>query len=168
MDLVDEQHVALAELGEDGGEVAGAFEGGARGDVQVHAHLVGDDAGQRRLAEPGRPGEQQVVGGLAASAGGLEDDAQPVLQLGLADELVERPGPQRGQVGMAAAVDEVDGSSRRGSPRRSRSVSSGSSSSSRTLTPPRSGGHADRQPLQRERAAGRPIAVGRAARAARR
>ena len=62
VDLVDEQHVAVVELGEDGRQVAGPLERRTGGDVQVHAHLDGDDAGQGGLAEPGRPGEQQVVG----------------------------------------------------------------------------------------------------------
>ena len=38
------------------------------------AHLGGDDAGQGGLAEPGRAGEEQVVGGLAPAAGGLQHD----------------------------------------------------------------------------------------------
>ena len=72
VDLVDEQHVALLQLGEDGRQVAGPLESRAGRDVQVHAHLGGDDAGQRRLAEPRRAGEQQVVGGLPAPAGRLD------------------------------------------------------------------------------------------------
>ena len=60
----------------------------------VHAHLGRDDAGQRRLAQPGRPGEEQVVDRLAPAAGGLEDDAEVLLQLALTDELVERARPQ--------------------------------------------------------------------------
>ncbi len=94
VDLVDEEHVALVELREDGGEVAGPFERGPRRDVEVHAHLGGDDAGERGLAEPGRAGEQQVVGGLAAPAGRLEDDGEVLLQLGLADELGEAARPE--------------------------------------------------------------------------
>ena len=75
VDLVDEQDVALLELGEDRGQVAGPLERRARRDVQRHAHLGGGDAGQRGLAEPGRAGEQQVVDGLAAPPGRLDDDA---------------------------------------------------------------------------------------------
>ena len=74
VDLVDEQDVALLQLGEDRRQVAGPFQRRARRDVQGHAHLGGGDAGQRRLAEPGRAGEQQVVDGLAAPPGGLDDD----------------------------------------------------------------------------------------------
>ena len=51
VDLVDEQDVALAELGEDGGQVAGPLERRARRDVQADVQLVGDDAGQGGLAE---------------------------------------------------------------------------------------------------------------------
>ena len=92
MDLVDEQHVAVAELGEDGRQVAGAFERRARGDVHVHAHLDGDDAGQAGLAEAGRPGQQQVVGGLAAHLGCLEHDGEVLFQLALTDELAQSSG----------------------------------------------------------------------------
>ena len=46
------------------------------------------------LPRPGRAGEEQVVGGLAPPAGGLEDDLEVLLELGLADELVEGPRPQ--------------------------------------------------------------------------
>jgi hypothetical protein len=51
VDLVDEEDVALAELGEHGGEVAGPLDGGAGRDVDGHAHLVGDDRRQRGLAQ---------------------------------------------------------------------------------------------------------------------
>ena len=59
-----------------------------------HAHLGGDDAGQRGLAQARRAGEQQVVDGLGAPAGRLEDDLEVLLELGLADELGERARPQ--------------------------------------------------------------------------
>jgi hypothetical protein len=91
VDLVDEQHVAVAELGQDGGEVAGPVERRPGGDLEPDLHLGGDDAGQRRLAQAGRPGEEQVVGRLAPAARRLQDDRQVLLQLGLADELVEAP-----------------------------------------------------------------------------
>jgi hypothetical protein len=94
VDLVDEQDVALLELGEDGGEVAGPLQRRARRDVQRDTHLGRRDAGQGRLAEPRRAGEEQVVDGLAAPAGRLDDDRQVLLQLALADEVGEQPRPQ--------------------------------------------------------------------------
>ena len=51
---------------------------------------------KRRLAEPWRAGEQEVIDRLATLASGLEHDRQVLLQLTLADELVERPGSQAG------------------------------------------------------------------------
>ena len=94
MDLVDEQDVALVELGEDRRQVARAFERRTGRDVQVHTHLGGDDAGKRRLAEPRGAGEEQVVDGLAPVAGGFEHDREMLLDLALTDELGERTWPQ--------------------------------------------------------------------------
>ena len=89
MDLVDEQHVALVELGEDRRQVARPLERRSRRDVQMHAHLGGDDARQRGLAQPWRPGEQHVVDRLVAAAGRAEHDVEVLLELRLADELGE-------------------------------------------------------------------------------
>ena len=44
---------------------------------------------QRRLAETRRAGEEKVVDRLLPTPGRLEDDGQVLLQLALADELVE-------------------------------------------------------------------------------
>ena len=55
VNLVDEQHVVRFEIGEQGGEVAGALQHRARGLAQVDAHLVRDDVRQRGFAEPGGP-----------------------------------------------------------------------------------------------------------------
>src|SRR5205814_154871 len=57
---------------------------------------VADDAGQGGLAQARRAGEQEVVHGLASAAGRLEHHAEPLLELGLAHELVEAPRPQPG------------------------------------------------------------------------
>ena len=65
VDLVDEEHVAVLQVGEERGQVAGPDQDRARGDAQPDAHLGGHDAGQRGLAQAGRPGEQQVVDRLA-------------------------------------------------------------------------------------------------------
>ena len=94
VDLVDEQHVAVVEVGEDGGEVAGTLERGPARDAQVDVHLGGDDPRERGLAEAGRPREQEVIGRLAASACGRQQDLEVLLEAGLADELVEPARPQ--------------------------------------------------------------------------
>ncbi len=94
MDLVDEEHVTVVEVGEDRREVAGAFERGTTRDPQADFELGGDDARQRGLAEPGRAGEQDVVDRLPAPARRGEHDLEVLLQARLADELVEPAGPE--------------------------------------------------------------------------
>jgi hypothetical protein len=81
------------ELGEDRRQVAGPLERRAGRDVQVHPHLRGDDAGQRRLPSPGGPANSRWSTACPA-AGRFEHDAQVLLQLALADELVERSRSQ--------------------------------------------------------------------------
>ena len=51
---------------EDRGEVAGPLERGPARRLDARAHLGRDDAGERGLAEAGRPGEQHVVDRLPA------------------------------------------------------------------------------------------------------
>ena len=106
VDLVDEQHVAVLQVGEQRGQVAGADQRRPRGDAQPDAHLRRHDAGQRRLAEAGRPREQQVVDGLVPAPGRLEHDLEVLGELGLAVELVEVPGPQPGLVGELGRVGQ--------------------------------------------------------------
>ncbi len=94
VDLVDEQDVALLERGQDRGQVAGPLDGGPRRVLDVDAELAGDDRRQRRLAEPGRPVEEDVVGGLSPAPGRLEQHREVRLDLALADVLVERARSQ--------------------------------------------------------------------------
>ena len=113
VDLVDEQHFALAEIGEDRREVARLLEHRARGRADRHAELVGDDVGERRLAEPGRAVEQHVIERLAALPRRGDRDLQVLADAVLADVLVERARPQAGFV-LRVLVD-----ARRRRPRRS-------------------------------------------------
>ena len=61
MNLVDEEHVARAEAGQDGGEVARPLDGGSGGRPDLGAHLGRDDVRERRLAEPGWPVQEDVI-----------------------------------------------------------------------------------------------------------
>ena len=72
MDLVDEEHVAALEVGEDRREVARPLEHRTRGAANGDAHLVRDDVRERRLAETGRAVEQHVVEHVAARARGRD------------------------------------------------------------------------------------------------
>jgi len=50
--------------------------------------------GECRLAEAGRPVEEDVVERFVALGGGLDGDAEIVLEFLLADELIEAPRPK--------------------------------------------------------------------------
>ena len=67
VDLVDEEHVARLEVGEDRRQVAGALDDRPRGGADADAHLSGDDVRERRLAEARRPVEEHVVEHVAAA-----------------------------------------------------------------------------------------------------
>ena len=77
---------------------------GPRGDADRGVHLGGDDHREGGLAEAGRAGEQHVVGGGAARAGGPQHQVELLADLLLADELAQVLGAQRGLDGLVLAV----------------------------------------------------------------
>ena len=87
VNLVEKQHLALAQIGEDRGQVALDLQRRPRGLLKAHVELVGNDGGQRGLAQPRRAEEQHVIQRLAARFRRLKRDRQLFLGLGLADEL---------------------------------------------------------------------------------
>ncbi len=95
MDLVDEEDVLQLEAGEDRGHVALPLERGAGDRADADAELLADDLRERRLAEPGRADEQDVVERLAAGLRGGERDRELLLDALLADELVELARAER-------------------------------------------------------------------------
>ena len=95
MDLVDKQHVALVEIRQQGCQIAGLLDRGSAGDADIHAQLVGDDTGERRLAQSGRSVEQHVVKGFVADLCRLNIDAQVFLCLFLSDIFVQILWAQR-------------------------------------------------------------------------
>ena len=94
VDLVHEQDVARLEGGQDRCDVL-LLERRAGDGAQADAELLADDLGERRLPEPRRPGEEDVVERVVPAAGGLERDPQLLLDPLLADEVVEAPGAER-------------------------------------------------------------------------
>ena len=94
VDLVDEQHITVLEVGQQRGEVAGSREHRAGRDAETGAHLGRDDPREGRLAETRRACKEEVVDGLMALAGRLQHDAEMLDELGLADEFGQRPRPQ--------------------------------------------------------------------------
>ena len=91
MDLVDEQDVALAQAGQHRGEVPGALDRGARGGPDLGTHLRCHDVGQRRLAQPWRAVQQDVVDRLGPMTRRVEEDGEVLLDAPLAREFVETP-----------------------------------------------------------------------------
>ena len=94
VDLVDEQHVAVFEIGQQRREIAGLGDHRAGGRAEIDAELARHDLRQRRLAEPGRADEQHMVERLAAALGRLDEHLEIGPRRRLADELVERLRPQ--------------------------------------------------------------------------
>jgi hypothetical protein len=71
------------------------LDGRPAGDEELHAELVRENVRQSGLAEPGRPAQKDVVKRLAALARRFHVDAEVVLVLRLADEVIERLRPEQ-------------------------------------------------------------------------
>src|SRR5437773_5516974 len=95
MDLVDEEDIARAQVQEDGSKRPLVVDRRAGADLDGDAELVGDDVGERRLAQAGRSAQKHVLHRLVPAARGLEQDAQVVAHLFLADVLAEESGTER-------------------------------------------------------------------------
>ena len=95
VDLVDEEHVARFEIGQDRGQIARPRQHRAGGHAEVHAKLARHDLREGRLAQTRGAMEQRVIHRLAPLAGRLQEDAQVRPRLGLTDEIVKRLGAQR-------------------------------------------------------------------------
>src|SRR6185437_6816458 len=91
VDLVDEEHVARLQVGQDGREVPGTLQHGPRGLAQTDAELRGDDVGQCRLAESRWPEDEHMIERLGALARGADEDVELRLHLRLPDIFREPP-----------------------------------------------------------------------------
>ena len=104
MDFVDEEHVALFEIGQQCREIAGLGDHGTRGGAKADAELARHDLRQRGLAQSRRPDEQHVIQRLAALARGFDEYGQIGARLRLADELRQQLRTQRGVAGILMAA----------------------------------------------------------------
>ena len=95
MDLIHKEDVVLAEVGQQRGQIPRLFNGRAGGHPQVDAHLVGDDAGERRLAQAWGAVEQHMVQRLPPQLGRVDEDREVLLGLFLADVFRQLSGTQR-------------------------------------------------------------------------
>ncbi len=84
MNLINKKDVAAAEIGEDGGQIARTLNDRPCRDLEIGAHLVGNDRGQGGLAQARRAVEQDVIQGFFATLSGFDENAQIVAQLVLA------------------------------------------------------------------------------------
>ena len=108
MDLVDEEDVAVFEVGEQRREIAGLGDDRTGGGAEADAQLLRHDLGKRRFAETGWTGKQHVVEGFAAIARRLDENAEVGARLLLADELGERLRTQRSFGDVGVALDAGD------------------------------------------------------------
>ena len=76
VDLVDEQDIALFEVGENGGQVTSALDGRTARRLYVRMKFVSHHGGERRLAKARRTREQDVVDRLATLQGCLNHDGE--------------------------------------------------------------------------------------------
>ena len=81
------KHLLVLQVRDDRRQIALDLQRRRGGLLKMHAELVGDDVGQRRLAQPRRPVEQHVVHRLAARFCGLDRDLQILFHFVLPDEL---------------------------------------------------------------------------------
>jgi DNA-binding transcriptional LysR family regulator len=95
MNLVDEQHLAGFEVGEQRHQVRLLHQGGPGGDPrQLLGHLPGDDVGECRLAQARRTVQQDVLERFPPLPGSFHRDAKLLDHRLLTDDL---PEPLRAQ-----------------------------------------------------------------------
>ena len=94
VDLVDEEDIAGVQVGQQGGQIAGLFDGGAGCDPYIHAHLIGDNPGEGRFAQTGRAVKEGVVQRLVTLPGGFDIYGQGPLGLFLAGIIGQQLGAQ--------------------------------------------------------------------------
>ena len=90
VNLVDEQHVVLAEVGEDRRKVRRLFDCGTGGDADLRVHLGSDDVRERGLAKPRRTVQEHVVERLSPCDRRLYVNLEIFFDLVLTDIFVHR------------------------------------------------------------------------------
>ena len=95
MDLVDEQDRSFFDVRQIGEQILGRGQGGPAGDLHADAHVVRDAGGEGRFAQARRAVQEDMAQRFAALRGGIDGDAQPLVDLALADHVAH---PLRAQI----------------------------------------------------------------------
>ena len=95
MNLIQKQHAARFQIGQNRHQIAGPLNRRAGRRPQRRAHFIGDNQRQARLAQTRRPVQQDMVQRLAAPLRRRQKDAQAFLDFRLPDKLAQPLGPQR-------------------------------------------------------------------------
>ena len=96
VDLIDEQHVARLQVGQDRGEVPCPLDHRPRRRAKANAQFAGDDLGEGGFAEAGRAVQQDVVQRLATGFRGLDEHGEVFAGGFLAGEVGQGLRAQRG------------------------------------------------------------------------
>ena len=94
MDLVDKQHVTRLQVSQDGRQITGTRNSRAARRLDLSAQLVGDNRGQRGLAQTRRARENHVVERLATALRRLDQHAKALLDMLLTAVVVQALGTQ--------------------------------------------------------------------------
>ena len=108
MDLVDEQHIAFFEIGQDRRQVARLGDHRPGRGAEADAEFARHDLRQRRLAEPRRSGKEHMVERFAPCLGGFDKDTEVGAGLLLTDELFERQRTKRRVLLVAGRLQMID------------------------------------------------------------
>ena len=94
MNLVNEQQITGLQVDQQPNDVARAFQGRCTGDLALHPHLFGQHHGHGGFAQARRAIEQHMIEGIAAAKRRFHRNAQHLLELALADVVVQALGPK--------------------------------------------------------------------------
>ena len=104
VDFVDEQNIALLEIGQKRRKVAGLGDHRAGGGAEIDAEFARDDLRQRGLAQSRRADKQHMVERFLAPACRLDEDRQIFSRLLLTDKFGKLLRTQRGFRGVFVAA----------------------------------------------------------------
>ncbi|MNC18700.1 hypothetical protein D3C75_666070 [compost metagenome] len=94
VNLVNEQHIALLQIGQQRGQIAGPLNGRTGCCPQVHTQLIGDNIRESRFPQPWRPIQQHMVQRFTAHFGCFYINFQILFNLVLSDIFPQIAGTQ--------------------------------------------------------------------------